>query len=1388
MFFRYFLLGICAVLVPLQAEDAGGNAPEAFRLIFEAEAFDGLPFYGNWYSKEGIGWYTKEHRHALSRAVVVCDEQNREAEMLKRLAKLIPAGEFKIFLRVVMMRMGLGNTIKLEFGNWRNKAFERVEEIYIQWRLGSGYGWLRQSVELSAPCTHIRVTAVKVDCKGIGDVPEDPLAKIILDQFIITNEVKARLEPDPKLRGRYIVVLPGEEKPEAQEKIVPEAVPSPHTGTNVLTKRASGDSILDVPEFDVPTSANNLIPNGSFEYSLRPNWRAKLNFFHGYDLNSENLDPDFPSHGRYCLKLPLTNVNYLYPPKRKLFGMSIETAPFPVKPATTYWVSFTSRASQNGLRLSSRLGRFDLSLRWKKFQTRITTGEKQADFSLNFVTRTKVPDQVVWLDEVEMREVTDLSKRAVPPAKFDARGQFEIGLRSEELGEVYYDGRPIQFVLVANNTRLSGLQDVAEIRVIDTNGRIIDRQTHELDIPPYDVVEKRLTFSFRRKGTFLAVYWLKTSPHPVGRLAFSVVPEPKSKIGKRPFIGIYSQSVGSAMKLGARIGFDWVTPLNDRIFNARYIAKKNKPYVFYDSLLKQWKDHGFDFVGETLPSDKPTWDQGMLGTQPAAGASTAFFKEGVWRQHLQNMFGHYKGLNHWILADEAELLRDPVDFTPYVNVANEVARQIDPNAKIMYSAGADMMEQVFKKLGTQKVQDIFAGTKFLAGKWAYTRDREFCNKYGMRAWNLGVGYPSSWMYDLVSETGKVNYEAIEGLQRRLNREAFDLMLQSALIEPDRFCHYNGKLDGGGDPYSIYAADNSFRPHAVQFVNVLQHLRGVHIGSLLEFARASFIEGCYFVRDEWTYAALNNSGASGDVRLVCRTQPNAVTILDRNFNPVDFVQLKDGVAFDLPANDLRIVRDITGRRAQFLEAIRLIESTPYLTVRHLLLPSDDETPDVGISVAGLPVSLESEEIELSSNGQTVKFNVSETPKMFGFDLPLLANRPITNYPLSYQLKSQKGRIYSDTRKMWVLSAPTVRSEAVWLDGELKEWEGRTPIFLYASQSTDGSYGTLQARYGGHRIRSLADSSARVWCRWSTQGLFMAADVIDDNLRFAPSDPEPGKPGDQIQFLIDTNLLGDLHVSGANDDDYRIVFGPGVIEKPLARIYNSRGDVQVLETRFKTRPGGYILELFVPWSFLGRAWPNVITNRKWVNSLGFDVILRDADGTTLLKSELAWAGHNGAKDDPIAYGQLLLQPGYKQALVALVRAFDKQAMTNIREEYLPVEAVMESEKKKKKKKEKEKDRELEAPPKPVIKAPNDPQPVTVEGEIEEGGVREVSRTARGLQLAPPASVREQKEKVEVEKPKKKRKGFFRRFFGRKDKQKEKEKEEEEGTSPDENEEEK
>ncbi|MDP6359798.1 MAG: hypothetical protein QF473_32085, partial [Planctomycetota bacterium] len=81
-----------------------------------------------------------------------------------------------------------------------------------------------------------------------------------------------------------------------------------------------------------------------------------------------------------------------------------------------------------------------------------------------------------------------------------------------------------------------------------------------------------------------------------------------------------------------------------------------------------------------------------------------------------------------------------------------------------------------------------------------------------------------------------------------------------------------------------------------------------------------------------------------------------------------------------------------------------------------------------------------------------------------------------------------------------------------------------------------------------------------------------------------------------------------------------FGPGVIENPRARIYNSRGDVQFLETRFKTRPGGYILELFVPWSFLGRAWPNVITNRKWVNSLGFDVILRDADGTTLLKSEL------------------------------------------------------------------------------------------------------------------------------------------------------------------------
>lgn len=276
------------------------------------------------------------------------------------------------------------------------------------------------------------------------------------------------------------------------------------------------------------------------------------------------------------------------------------------------------------------------------------------------------------------------------------------------------------------------------------------------------------------------------------------------------------------------------------------------------------------------------------------------------------------------------------------------------------------------------------------------------------------------------------------------------------------------------------------------------------------------------------------------------------------------------------------------------------------------------------------------------------------------------------------------------------------------------------------------------------------------------MFLAADVIDDNLRFAPAEPEPGKPGDQLQFLIDTNLLGDLHVSGANDDDYKIVFGPGVIEAPKAKIYNAKGDVQILETRFKTRPGGYVLELFVPWSLLGQAWPNVITNRNWVNSLGFDVILRDADGTTLLKSELAWAGHNGAKDDPIAYGQLLLQPGYKDALVALVRAFDKSALTNIREEYIPVEEVKEKEKKK------AKQPKLEAPPRPVIKAPNDPQPVTVEGEIEEGRAREVSRTARGLQLAPPASVREQEvaeEAERAEKPKKKKKGFFKRFFSRK-----------------------
>jgi len=1311
------LAGFAEGIPSLAKKSAEGGG--AARYVFEAEEFDDLPFYGNWYYKSDLGWYTKEHRHASGRALVVCDDLNSQAAMTKRLDPPVQPGEVKVFVRVALMRMGPGNQVKVSLGNFKGETFVEEESVYYKWRLGNGFGWLGQNLDLKKACSTIWVQPVTIGCQGIGDVPEVPQAQVLLDSFVITNERLARLIPDPTGRGRTRLELPelagtttSSPGTEATDHIA-RSVSMLKSGYRALKRPARSRSALDAPSRAGHVPAGNLVPNGSFEYSLKPNWYARPNYLHGYDIGIENRDPHLATHGRYCLKLPLTPMNFTRTGDKAVFGADILCRPFPVKPNTSYWLSFNARSSQAGVTLGSSAGAFKLGVRWSNLTTKVKSGADQSSFSLTFAARAQQPGETIWLDEVEMKEVgPSVADEKNPPAKFDVWGQFEVGLRVDVPGAIFYDDAPVELTIVAANSRMSAREDVLQIRVLDSEGELVGAVPVPLRVPPYDLHEEKLSLKSRRRGAFLAVYWLEESPQPAGKLAFCVVPNPAAVFGKKPFIGTYAQSVEAAMKQCARLGFDWNAPLNDRIFRADYVTKRMGVYEWFDHLVKRWKEHGIDFVGEVLPNEKPRWDDGVLGTQPAAGVSQPFFVLDIWRTQVRQMVSHYTDVTDWILADEAEVHRTAEDFAPYVKVAYEEVKKANRDARVMFSARAELVEQVYQLLGTHKVQDVYGGSRFMAGKWVHKKDLAFCRKYSLPIWHTGVGYPSIWLYGLLDAQDEMVERNRAELRQRLNAQAFDLMLQTAIVEPERYCLYSGKFDGGRDPFSIFAKDGSFRPNAVQFVNSLQYLRGMQRGAELRLLKASFIDAVYFTKGDWTYVALNAAGRRGDYHVTIRSQAKDVSLLDRNFNPLPLGADREAISFDLPADGLRVLRDSSGRRTQFLDACRFLTAEPYFRVRHVVLPGDERTNLIGLSLAGAPLGTSARRGTLTVLGQAAEVELTGTPQLFVFQLPkTFGTRPITNLPLEYELRMQDGAIYRDSYPLWAVTAPPEGRFPVKLDGNLVEWQGHTPVFVYASQSLDGSYRTTQARVGGHLVKELQDSSARVWARWTPEHLILAADVLDDDLQFAPAQPAPGRPGDQLVFCFDADLFGDLHRDGPDQDDFKLILGPGMPDKKAACLVAPDGTAQEIEIHAEVAEGGYRAEFAVPWERLNDFCSQVLCSPDRAPVLGFDIVLKDADKSTLLKSELAWAGYHGAEDDPVAFGQLTLLPGYQEALQGLVAGPRKER------------ARKERERKKEKPREEPVRRKTAAspeptpPPKPEPKVTIIPEPVVTEPKVTE-----------------------------------------------------------------------
>ncbi|OHE79401.1 MAG: hypothetical protein A2107_09725 [Verrucomicrobia bacterium GWF2_62_7] len=189
----------------------------------------------------------------------------------------------------------------------------------------------------------------------------------------------------------------------------------------------------------------------------------------------------------------------------------------------------------------------------------------------------------------------------------------------------------------------------------------------------------------------------------------------------------------------------------------------------------------------------------------------------------------------------------------------------------------------------------------------------------------------------------------------------------------------------------------------------------------------------------------------------------------------------------------------------------------------------------------------------------------------------------------------------------------------LDGNLDEWRS-VPDAIELNRKE-------QVAWGGSAWKSPADLSVRIWLAWRGEGLYLVAEVTDDQLRQENRGPAIHK-GDNVQLFLDLAPDTEAARDSFGAGQFQICFSPGNFKRtgdaftdlpPEAHCYKPQGraaaDIRVVSQQSAQ---GWNLEALVPWSFLDVKQPAAGLPMR------FEVAMSDTDGTEARQEKLMTSG--------------------------------------------------------------------------------------------------------------------------------------------------------------------
>lgn len=1214
---------ICSFL--LAGTALGG---EAFRILVEAEDFEGgLPYYP--YHNEALGkWYAREANcrsyGAPGRGVcaAVHENVNPEARTISYTFKRpLREGNYNLFVRVQGPHWFDRETIlELKLGDARAKFAWKKAHRRFRW-IGP------QTVELRKPASTLSMTPVQFGGYGTRMLYEPRLRTFWVDTIYITSDLSEKA-PNPHLEhnlrtGAKITpdVLSGKIKVEYWDY-------DPHKTPDPPFKPVA--STVKLRPFN---GRKNLLPNSSFELGLNDGWSAVNNRRnYCYIFSEANHDADV-YHGRFSLRIP-ENANpfsRLYELPARYAGELTLSAYIKARQKCTITLSLIKIDKKKNRSKPFITIKCEVGTQWRRFSG---TGTVEAGF---VALKLQNPCEV-WLDAVQ------LERGAL--SSYAPRAEVEGSLATDFLGNILHDNRPPELSLWFHNSTPQPKDVRLRYRIVDVREKpIAEELTESVHLPPNETVKKPLRVP-KLRGIFSVLYALEGRDFPEGELVYCIVPPPAT--GKeRHQLGANMDVHPNAYKLMKRLG--WSVQLYCKIYETapdRITSAPDKWNFSKCDEVLSLSSKLMRTIPCMWPKRLPHWmkdaSMSLAGGRrdPTRQADRPYPKLDLWREFVRKLVSRYKHtIREWVIEDESEQYYSVRQFAPIVDATLEAVRRIDPRIKIGLSCTPDYTEELLKYVKHPEWLGAFGASSFQLEFWDGLKVRKLQRQWKKPWYCIGVGwYPEPQFYHSHPDYKPVYWSAA--------RTARDLIYLSIIQDAKVIGHYTGRLWNRFGYYNtdfpLVDYDGTPLPYGATYAIVGRLLAEAIPDEVIELPKLKrlaflFRLGKRYGAVTWSinvpYYDLHwKTGRKLFKGFTLPLSQNDVEILDMYWNPLEGVKWTNGAAiFDLGEEPIFILSKSAGKD-KLIKALRQATAqTEPLAGRlsfavekgkvYLALALKNQTektmhnlkidahfpPDRMLSKTGWMLRERDAIVRSAKPGQW------KTTKL---ETILDLKRPTEN--ATFDLRVHGNRVSAEFYDhLWLLNAPPVSANLI-LDGSLEEWSNPSPAWIYHTFSW--------ARFGRHHIQllkggenanyvTLPDLRASVRASYSKTALYFGIEVEDDDIR-------PAEKGDSALIKLDPSYA-DPEKAG-NIFEVKLWQNTAFLDAPD----NTR---HKLRSAFRNSDGTYTLEVEVPWRLLGlKPTPYRV--------LGFDWLVTDLDNDTdgLSKTVFRWAGANQT------LAQLILTP--------------------------------------------------------------------------------------------------------------------------------------------------